>query len=104
MRRGEIWELAGSNLPVLIVSADTNNLSSGMPFVVVLHVAHARMNLRVFEVSIGPGELSNGRANFVNCHDIHSVLKSVLQQQVGTLYTSTMQDVDDRLRLLLDLP
>ena len=107
---GDIWfgdldptighEQAGQR-PVLVVSPDQFNRS---PLKLVL-VLPLTTNLRPLpsRVPVLPPEGGLTRPSIVLCEAIRSVSHDRLQRRMGTAAAATMQAVQDRLRILMNL-
>lgn len=109
-RRGDIWlvdlnptrghEQTGVR-PGLVVSVDQfNEGASGM--VVMLPITSKRKGIP-FHVEVKPPEGGLAKTSFVKCEDIRSVARELLGQRLGTVSDHTMHQVEDRLRILLNL-
>jgi len=108
--RGEIWlvdlnptrghEQAGKR-PGLIVSVDLFN--SGPAGLVVLAPLTTREKGIPFHVEIRPPEGGLKKRSFIKCEDVRSVAKERLSERLGTVSPGTLSEVEDRLRILLDL-
>jgi mRNA interferase MazF len=108
--RGEIWlvdlnptrghEQAGKR-PGLIVSVDLFN--SGPAGLVVLVPLTTREKGIPFHVEIRPPEGGLEKRSFIKCEDVRSVAKERLSERLGTVSPGTLSEVEDRLRILLDL-
>ncbi len=109
--RGEIWlvnldptvgrEQAGER-PVVIVSTDRFNRGpAGLVIVAPMTTRDRRLPLHVL---VDPPEGGVRRRSFVKCEDVRSISKDRLSgTRWGALSRRTMAEVEDRLRILLDL-
>jgi len=108
--RGEIWfvdlnptrghEQAGKR-PALVVSVDLfNNGPAGL--IVVLPITTKEKGIP-FHVRINPPEGSLKEQSFIKCEDIRSISKDRLLSRIGTVSTATVEAVEDRIRILLNL-
>ena len=108
--RGEIWEVnlnptrgheqAGIR-PALVVSVDTfNHGPAGL--VVVLPVTTTARGVP-FHVPVSPPEGGVKRPSFIKCEDVQSISRERLIAPWGSISGTTMNVVEDRLRILLDL-
>lgn len=108
--RGEVWEVnldptrgheqAGSR-PALVVSVDAfNHGSAGL--VVVLPITTIAKGIP-FHVDVNPPEGGVKRPSFIKCEDVRSVSRERLIAPWGAVSGHTMNVVEDRLRILLDL-
>lgn len=107
---GDIWfgdldptighEQAGQR-PVLVVSPDQFN-QSPLKLVLVLPIT---TNLRPLpsRVPLLPPEGGLTRPSIILCEAIRSVSHDRLQRRLGTAGSATMQAVQDRLRILMNL-
>jgi mRNA interferase MazF len=108
--RGEVWlvdlnptrghEQAGKR-PGLIMSVDLFN--SGPAGLVVIAPITTKEKGIPFHVEIQPPEGGLRKKSFIKCEDIRSVAKERLFQRLGVVSPATLSEVEDRLRILLDL-
>ncbi len=109
--RGEVWyadldpvrghEQAGHR-PVLVVS--TNTFNSGPVGLVVVVPMTTRDRGVPLHVSVEPPEGGLQQRSLLKCEDIRSVDRRRLTRRVGAVSQATMEEVEDRLRALLELP
>lgn len=108
--RGEIWlidlnptrghEQAGKR-PGLVVSVDLFNQGpAGLVVVIPITTREKGIPLHV-EIKSPEGGLA--KRSFVKCEDIRSVSKERLVQRLGRVTRNTLAEVEERLRILLDL-
>lgn len=108
--RGEIWraeldpvrghEQAGTR-PVLVVSTDTFNRGpAGLAIILPLTTRHKRVR---WHVKLSPPEGGVTADSFIKCEDIRSVSEERLSERWGEVSEAAMRDVEDRLRILLQL-
>jgi mRNA interferase MazF len=108
--RGEIWmvdlnptrghEQAGVR-PALVVSVNTfNHGPAGLA--VVLPVTSRQKGISL-HVPADPPEAGLRMKSFIKTEDIRSVAVERLTHRIGEVTGATMADVEDRLRILLDL-
>lgn len=108
--RGDIWlvdlnpvrgrEQAGRR-PALVISVDLfNHGPAGLAVVLPLTTKDKRIP---FHVPVHPPEGGVKQVSFIKCEDIRSVAKERLSDQWGAVSRTTLSEVDDRLRILLDL-
>ena len=108
--RGEIWlvdlnptrghEQSGVR-PALIVSVDKfNHGPAGLA--VVLPVTSRGKGIAL-HVSIDPPEAGLTMRSFVKVEDVRSVAMERLTRRLGQVSRATLDQVEDRLRILLDL-
>jgi mRNA interferase MazF len=108
--RGEVWltelgqtrgrEQAGTR-PALIVSVDRFN-QSGAELVVVVPITSRLKPIRT-HVEVLPPEGGLSVPSHVKCEDIRSVSDGRLIRLMGVVSSTTMSEVEQRLRLLLGL-
>ncbi len=109
-RRGEVW-LADLNptlgreqrgrRPVLVVSVDLFN-SGPADLIVVLPLTSTLRDIPL-HVRIDEGDGGTTSESVVMCEAVRSVSKERLISNWGTLSRAAMAEVEDRLRVLLDL-
>lgn len=108
--RGEIWlvnlnptrgrEQAGTR-PALVVS--DNILNAGpAEIVIVLPVTTARRDIPL-HVKVVPPQGGLREVSFVMCDQIRTISKDRLTKRLGAVGEPTLAQVEDRLRILLDL-
>jgi mRNA interferase MazF len=108
--RGEIWlvdlnptrghEQSGVR-PALVVSVDTfNHGPAGLA--VVLPVTSRGKGIAL-HVSIDPPEAGLTMRSFIKAEDVRSVAVERLTRRLGQVSRATLDQVEDRLRILLDL-
>jgi len=108
--RGEVWDLdldptvgheqAGTR-PALILSADIFN-EGPADLVVVIPVTRTERKVR-WHVSVQPPEGGFVAESFIQCESVRSVSKQRVKGLRGRVSESTMQQVEDRVRILLGL-
>ena len=108
--RGEIWlvdlnptrghEQAGKR-PGLVVSVDLFN--HGPAGLVLLIPITTRAKGIPFHVEVHPPEGGVKEKSFIKCEDIRSIAKERLYQRLGAVFPVTLADVEDCLRILLNL-
>lgn len=108
--RGDIWlidlnptrghEQAGRR-PGLIVSVDLFNHGPADLLVIVPLTTKDKRN--PLHVVVQPPEGGLKQRSFVKCEDIRSIAKERLISRWGTVGAQTMRQVEDRLRVLLNL-
>ncbi len=110
VERGDIWlvnidpakgrEQKGMR-PGLVISV---NLFNNRPadLVVLLPVTTRHKGIP-FHVEINPPEGGLTFRSFIKCEDIRSVSKERLHAFIGRISSETMADVEDRVRILLNL-
>jgi mRNA interferase MazF len=108
--RGEVWltdldpthghEQAGKR-PALVVSADPFNAGPA-GLVIVLPLTSKAKGARS-HVAVIPPEGGLRTASFIKCEDVRSVSVERLTKRLGAVTAPTMQAVEYRLRILMDL-
>ena len=109
-KRGEIWiadlnpvrghEQAGKR-PVLIVSTDRFN-SGPAELVMVVPITSKGKGIP-WHVAVKPPEGGLRTLSFLMCEMTRSITTDRLTKRSGALADTTMDEVEDRLRILLDL-
>lgn len=108
--RGEIWTvdlnptrgLKQSQIrPALVVSVDLFN--QGPAGLTVVLPLSGRSEEIPFHVAVKPPEGGLEEESFIQCEDVRSVSKQRLIRRRGKVSLSTMEKVEDRLRILFDL-
>ena len=108
--RGDIWlvdlnptkghEQAGQR-PAFVISVDLfNHGPAGL--VVVLPITSKAKGIP-FHVEVNPPEGGLKQCSFIKCEDVRSVSKLRLSRRSGSVSSKTIGEVEDRLRILLDL-
>ena len=108
--RGEVWLVDLSptkgheksvRRPGLVVSVDLfNHGPAGL--VVLLPISTVAKGVPL-HVQVNPPEGGLKQRSFVKCEDVRSVAKERLLRRVGAVSPHTMDGVEDRLRILLNL-
>ena len=108
--RGDVWlvdldptrgrEQAGKR-PAVILSADALNRSLAQ-LVIVLPVTSKKKAIRS-HVRVDPPEGAFKITSFIKCEDIRSVATERLIRRWGRVSVSTMQAVEQTVRMLLEL-
>jgi mRNA interferase MazF len=108
--RGEIWgadlnpvrghEQAGIR-PCLVVSTDGFN--HGPAELVFVAPITTRDRGNPLHIPVAPQESGLRERSFVKCEDVRSISRLRLRQRIGTVRASTLAQVEDRLRILLEL-
>lgn len=109
-RRGEVWlgsldpvighEQAGKR-PLLIVSDDYFNAGRAGLVIVVPITSHFK-NIP-YHVTLSPPEGGLKIMSYVKCEDVRSIARERLEVLWGKVTDEALADVEDRLRLLLNL-
>ena len=108
--RGEVWdfdfdptvgqEQAGSR-PALILSVDIFN-EGPAELVVAVPVTRTHRKVR-WHVLVQPPEGGLVAESFIQCENVRSVSKRRIKRLRGRVSESTLQQVEDRVRILLGL-
>lgn len=109
-KRGEIWkvdlnpirghEQAGFR-PVLVVSENVFNRGPAN-LVIVVPLTSTRRGVPS-HVPVEPPEGGLKNTSYVLCEAVRSISKERLQQRWGKVSAATLQEVEDRLRILMGL-
>lgn len=108
--RGEIWEVnlnptrgheQAGRRPALVVSVDIFNHGPA-ELVVVLPITTTARGIP-FHVPLSPPEGGVRQPSFIKCEDVRSISRERLIAPWGFVTGTTMDAVEDRLRILLDL-
>ena len=108
--RGEIWlvklgptqghDQAGKR-PGLVMSVDLFNRGPA-GLVVIIPMTTIAKGIP-FHVRVEPPEGGLDRPSFIKCEDVRSIVKARLVESLGKVTEDTLAEVEDRLRILLDL-
>ena len=108
--RGEIWtvdlnptighEQAGKR-PALVVSVDSFNQSAA-ELAIVLPLTSRAKGIRS-HVEVGKGEAGLKTVSYIKCEDVRSVSTKRLSRRLGLVSQTTMDAVEDILRILMGL-
>jgi mRNA interferase MazF len=108
--RGEVWDLdlnpiigreqAGFR-PALVLSVDLFNVGPA-ELVVTVPITRTQRKIR-WHVPIRPPEGGIATQSFVQCENVRSVSKRRLKRRRGRVSAETLQQVEDRVRILLGL-
>lgn len=85
----------------MIISVDLFN-SGPADLIVVLPITSQAKGIP-FHVPLHPPEGGVTKVSFIKCEDIRSISKERLIRRFGSVSDKTIDAVDDRLRILLDL-
>ena len=108
--RGEVWHARfdpvvgheqGGERPCLVISDDRFNHSRAQ-LVVVVPITRTERGL-ASHVRVVPPEGGLQDVSFIQCEDIRSISKQRLRSQWGKVSAKTLSEVEDRLRMLLNL-
>jgi mRNA interferase MazF len=112
MQRGEIWWASlpepegsepGYRRPVLVVQANDFNRSRISTVLVVVLTSNVALALAPGNVLLRARRTGLPRDSVVNVSQVITVDRQSLTERVKALDASTMTDVDEGLRLVLDL-
>lgn len=108
--RGEVWmlnfdptrghEQAGTR-PALILSVDVFNAGPA-DLVIVLPITSRSKGVRS-HVAVQPPEGGLSVVSYIKCEDVRSVAKERLSHRLREVSAETMAEVEDKLRILLNL-
>ena len=108
--RGDIWlvgldptkgrEQAGMR-PALVISVDIFNHGAA-ELVVAIPITSKDKGIPL-HIKVDPHEGGLSMASYVKCEDVRSISTSRLIKRLGKVTASTIDDVEDRLRILLGL-
>jgi mRNA interferase MazF len=108
--RGEVWsvdlnptrgrEQRGSRPSIVVSNDNFNNGPADLIVIVPLTGTYRGLPLHV---KIDPPEGGLRKQSFAKCEDVRSVSKERLTRRWGNVTPSTMAEVANRLRMLLDL-
>jgi mRNA-degrading endonuclease toxin of MazEF toxin-antitoxin module len=112
VRRGEVWwgraTLTGGSRkrrPLLVVSNDAFNRNPAYPKVMVVHLTSV---MRAgggypWEFALAKGSAGLPGASVAKCGEIYTMLKSDLEELVGTLRNDQLEKLDGALAVALNL-
>ena len=108
--RGDIWlvgldptkgrEQAGMR-PALVISVDIFNHGAA-ELVVAIPITSKDKGIPL-HIKVDPHEGGLSMTSYVKCEDVRSISTSRLIKRLGKVTASTIDDVEDRLRILLGL-
>jgi mRNA interferase MazF len=110
-RRGEIWRAdfepvrgheQGRSRPALVISNDISNQSASGLITVVPITTKARQVRSYLRVDPPNGGLS--QISYVICDQIRTITIERIGRKYGMLSHSMLAEVENRLKILLDLP
>ena len=108
--RGEVWQVnlnptqgheQSGIRPALIVSEDTFN-NGPADLVIVVPITSVGKGIP-FHVEIKPLEGGLTMRSFIKCEEIRCVSKQRLSQRLGEVSKRTIENVEDRIKIVLDL-
>jgi mRNA interferase MazF len=112
MQRGEIWWATlrpprgsepGYRRPVLVVQGDEFNASKINTVVVITLTSNAAMQAAPGNVLLSKRSTRLPKVSVANVSQIMTLDKSFLTERIATLDQSVMSEVDDGLRLVLNI-
>lgn len=112
MQRGEIWWATlraprrsepGYRRPVLVVQGDEFNASKINTIVVITLTSNAALQAAPGNVLLSKRSTRLSKASVANVSQIMTIDKSFLSERIAKLDQSVMMDVDDGLRLVLNI-
>ena len=112
MRRGEVWWATlrppmgsepGYPRPVLIVQADDFNKSRIGTVVVLAITSNLRLQAAPGNVTLSKRNTKLPRNSVANVSQVITLDRSLLTERISALSTAKMKEVEDGLRLVLDL-
>lgn len=112
MQRGEIWRAnlpdpqgsgGGYRRPVLIIQSDAFTASRLNTVIVAAITGNLRLAAAPGNVFLSASESGLPRDSVINVSQIVTLDKSALDQRVGWLTARTMQNVEQGVRLALEL-
>ena len=112
MRRGEIWwamlrpsrgSEPGHRLPVLVVQGDEFNASKINTVIVITLTSNAALQAAPGNVLLSKRSTRLPKASVANVSQIITLDKAFLTERIATLDQSVMTEVDDGLRLVLNI-
>lgn len=108
--RGEVWDLnldptkgheQAGNRPALILSVDIFN-EGPADLVVVIPITRTERKVR-WHVPVKPPEGGLVTQSFIQCENVRSVSRQRVTRLRGRVSERTLQQVEDRVRILLGL-
>jgi mRNA interferase MazF len=109
--RGEVWrvrlnptvghEQQGDARPALVVSVDKFN-EGPAELVIVVPITKTAKGIP-FHVEVRPPEGGLSMRSFIKCEEVRSISKQRLISHCGKVSERTMEAVEDRLKIVLDL-
>ncbi len=111
VRRGDVWLAGmkpvrgheqGGKRPVLVVSDDSLNRSRSQIAIVVPFTTRQRGFPS--HVAVTPNEGGLREISYAKCEDVRSITQERLEERWGEVSTTTMEEVENCLALLLRIP
>jgi len=112
IHRGDIWwadlpdpndSSAGYRRPVVIVQADAFTISRIATVIVAAITSNLRLATAPGNVFLAAGESGLPRDSVINVSQLITLNKTVLDVYVGRVTTTTLEQLDDGIRLVLDV-
>jgi len=112
MHRGDIWwadlpdpngSSAGYRRPVVIVQADAFTTSRIATVIVAAITSNLRLATVPGNIFLAAGESSLPRDSVINVSQLITLDKTILDTYVGRITTKTLAQLDDGIRLVLDV-
>ncbi|NNJ13482.1 type II toxin-antitoxin system PemK/MazF family toxin [Chloroflexales bacterium ZM16-3] len=112
MHRGDIWwadlpdsngSSAGYHRPVVIVQADAFTTSRIATVIVAAITSNLRLATAPGNVFLAAGESGLPRDSVINVSQLITLDKTILDAYVGRITTKTLDQLDDGIRLVLDV-
>ncbi len=108
--RGDLWlvdfnptrghEQRGRR-PCLVISVNTFNYGPADLIIGIPVTSHAKGIIS--HVPVDPPEGGVRKRSFIKCEDLRSLSKDRFEKYLGSVSRSTMEEVEDRLRILMGL-
>jgi mRNA interferase MazF len=108
--RGEVWDLGLDPIvgheqagfrPALILSVDLFNVGRA-ELVVVVPITRTERKIR-WHVPVHPPDGGLDAESFIQCENVRSVSKRRLKRRRGRISAEVLEQVEDRVRILLGL-
>jgi mRNA interferase MazF len=112
MHRGDIWwsdlpdpngSSSGYRRPVVIVQADAFTTSRIATVIVAAITSNLRLATAPGNIFLAAGESSLPRDSVINVSQLITLDKTILDTYVGRITTKTLEQLDDGIRLVLDV-
>lgn len=108
--RGEVWltsldqaQAAESSRARLAIIVSTNVFNNGPAELVIVLPLTTRKQGIPLHVKIQPPEGGSNRESYILCERIHCISRNRLIKKLGQVEESTMNSVDDKLAIILNL-
>ena len=112
LKRGEIWWVSlaaprgsepGNRRPVVVVQSDAFNLSRIQTVIVAVITSNTRLAEAPGNLVLTPAQSGLPRESVVNVSQLITLDKTYLTEQVSTLPSQQLSEMDQGLRLVLAL-